>query len=484
MPVRRVYADLSELFVGAEELVLDADAAAGASTVTVKSITGAAINNILCFREPGSESSEIIATHASTAPSGNTVTLATTLVESHPRGTTVYIIRANQVRFYTGATEVDANADDASLTALAAAQDIDPTQIRNFYDDTVSTSGFYYWRFSDSVNSVDLTYHGPIPWATFVVQYSQNEVGYVLDFVRRKLGHEWDERFSKQTAIDEINACFRFIQGRLKRWSRYLIPDYVLGQTARGVFDYALPSDIYDNETNKSILQVRIGGVLEPLIPLDEKEFDQLLDEVSRTTVRTQPAVGATTLEIVNSYDFDDSGSVNISTSNTVDAITYTGVTRSATTGVLTGVPATGAGAIGATHAVGLNVWQGESEGQPRYFNARNGRIRIYPLPNSTHVNKNVVADYYEEALAVDDESDTLDTPRYDMVKEWLLWKGKSYWRNNGTDDPKDANFLMFGSILKDAIRTEVSGQKFRMHPAINTINYNPSSRDRRFEVT
>src|SRR3990167_10996207 len=109
MPIRKIYADINELFDGAETLVLDADAAAGASSITVKSIIGAAINNILCLRQPGNEHAEIIATHASTAPSGNTVTLVTTLVESHLAGTVVYVIPWNQVRFYRSATEVDAN---------------------------------------------------------------------------------------------------------------------------------------------------------------------------------------------------------------------------------------------------------------------------------------------------------------------------------------------------------------------------------------
>src|SRR3989304_7904231 len=100
MPIRRIFSDISELFIGAETLILDADAAAGASTITVKSIIGAAINNILFFREPGSESAEIIITHAATAPSGNTITLASPLVESHPAGTKIYIIKVNTVRFY------------------------------------------------------------------------------------------------------------------------------------------------------------------------------------------------------------------------------------------------------------------------------------------------------------------------------------------------------------------------------------------------
>jgi len=449
MPIRRIFADISELLIGAETLVLDADATAGDSTITVKSITGAAVNNILFFRYPGNELAEIIATHAGTAPSGNTVTLVSTLVESHPAGTVVYIIRANQVRFYHSATEVNANSNDATLSALAAAQAIDPTTVRNFYDDTVQTTGFYYWRFIDSINTVNLLYSDAIPYGQEEVQYAENEVGYVLEFVRNKLGHEWNERFNKRTAMDEINACLRYMQGKLKRFSRYLVPDYVIGQTARGVFDFALPTDIYDTETNKSILQVRIGTALTPLIPLDEKEFDAQMQEVAHTQITTLAVVGGTTLEIDNSFDFDDSGSVNVYTSNAVDAITYAAVTRSATAGVLTGISATGASAIGVAHAVDQNVWQNEVEGQPRYFNVRSGRVRMWPLPDATWVNKNVVMDYNQEVTKVDSEADTIDAPRYDAVKHFLLWQGKAYWRNNGKADIKDEDFPTDINLIK-----------------------------------
>lgn len=484
MPKNILKANISFLTANRPTVILDADAAAGATTITVKSIVGVSTNNILLFREPGNELAEIIATHAVTAPSGNTITLVDAgLVEAHPAGTVIYVIPWNQVRFYRSATKVDANSDDSTLTALAAAQNIDPTKVDNVYIDTTVTSGFFYHRFSDSINNVNDIYSDPIPYSALSIQFAENEVGYILEFVRRKLGHEWDERFSKQAAIDEINACLRYIQGKLKRFSRYLVADYVVGQTARGVFDFALPTDIYDNETNKSVLQVRIGTATGSLIPLDEKEFDSQMRGVVRTTVRTQPAIGATSLDVVNSYDFNDSGSINIYTENAVDTITYTGVIRSATAGVLTGIPATGSGSIAATHAVGTNVWQNETEGQPKYFNIRSGRIRIYPIPDSTWINKNVVMDYNQEVAKVDSESDSLDTPRHDMVKHWLLWMGKNYWRNNGKQDLTDGDFVMFQDILRAAIRVEMSGQKFKMRPKINTIDYR-SGRRGKFENT
>jgi hypothetical protein len=483
MPIFKIKANILDLFNDTESLVLDADASAGDTTITVKNIAGAAINNILFFRDPGSESAEIIATHAATAPSGTTITLVSTLIRPHPAGTKVYIIRANQVRFYHSATEDDANISDAGLTALAAAQDIDPTMSINIYEDTTQTSGFYYYRFIDSINSTNLLYSDPIPWNIYGPVFEENEVGYVLEFVKRKLGHEWDESFSKQTAIDEVNACLKYIRGKMKKWARYLASDYAMGQTARGVFDVALPSNIYDSETNKSILQVKIGTALNYLTPLDEKEFDGQMQDVAHTQVRTQAVAGQITLEIDNSYDFDDSGTIKVYVSNTAYSITYTGVTRSATAGVLTGVPATGTGSISVTIPVDTNIWQGEDEGEIKYFNVRQGRMRFWPLASSVWVNKNIFADYYTEVVSVDSEADTLDTDRYDMVKEWLLWKGKSYWRNNGVDDLKDSNFLMFQDILKSAIRTSVSGQKFKMQPKINQINYNTRPRGK-FEET
>lgn len=483
MPKNLLKADLSRLALNTPHVVLDADAAAGATSITVKSILGVAINNILLFRTIGNEHAEIVATHAVTAPSGNTVTLvAAGLVEAHPAGTLVYVIPWNQVRFYSAATEIDANDSDTGLTALAAAQNIDPTEGNNVYVDTTASSGFFYHRFSDSINSVNDVYSDPVPYGQFRIEFAEDEVGYILESVRRKLGHEWDDRFSKQAAMDEVNACLRYMQGKLKRWSRYFVPDYVFGQTVRGVFDVALPADIYDSNTNKSILQIRVDGAQGPLTMLDEKEFDGVMAGVIRTQVRTQATAGATTLEIDNSYSFADDGTVHIYTSNALDAITYTGVTRSATAGVLTGVPASGDGAIGATHAVDQNVWQNEREGQPLYGNIRNGRLRLYPLPDSTWDNKNIVGDYWNEATSVDSESDTIDAPRYDATKHWLLWQGKNYWRENGKSNLKDDDFLLFGDILKAAIRTEMSGQKWKMNPKINAIQYKPISGEKRFD--
>ena len=178
MPKNFIKVNISNLTLNTPQLVLDADAAAGATSITVKSITGVAVNNILLFRNIGNEHAEIVATHASTTPSGNTVTLvAAGLVEPHPAGTVVYVIPWNQVRFYRSATEDDANSSDVNLSALAAAQNIDPTEVDNVYVDTTITSGFFYHRFSDSINSVNDIYSDPVPYGAIQIQFAQDETG-------------------------------------------------------------------------------------------------------------------------------------------------------------------------------------------------------------------------------------------------------------------------------------------------------------------
>ena len=55
MPKNFIKVNISNLTLNTPQLVLDADAAAGATSITVKSITGVAVNNILLFRNIGNE---------------------------------------------------------------------------------------------------------------------------------------------------------------------------------------------------------------------------------------------------------------------------------------------------------------------------------------------------------------------------------------------------------------------------------------------
>ncbi|MDE2312467.1 MAG: hypothetical protein KGJ93_05290 [Patescibacteria group bacterium] len=486
MPFRRVLANITDLIQGADRLVLDADATAGQNTLTVQNIISAATNQILFIGEPGSERSEIIATHASTAPSGSTVTLAANLAQPHPAGTSVYIVRANMVHFFWSSQQVDANVDASSLVSLAAAKAIDPTSVNNHYDDSVQSSGYYYYRFEDNVNNVNLNYSSGIPWQEQSPHWAQNQVGYLLEKARRKIGFEWGDKFSKQDAIDEINDCFDYIDGAQLRWPRHFVNDYVLGQLSMGEFEFSMPANIYDSSTNRSILNLRIAGQITPLYYRDTKEFENMMENAVFTTIRVQANPGDTTLQVVNSDNFpipsgSSSATVHGFATNVDDAISYTGVTVSSTAGVLTGVPNSGTGAISVIQPVGTKIWANPSNAQPYWFTVIRNKIRIWPLPSAQFLNLDVLLDYYTVANRVQFESDILDEDRYDMVQKWLLWKAKSYTRNNGKDDLQDADFLQFMDILKQAVKFKRSGQKFKWKPKINQIMY-PGRRTSRID--
>lgn len=486
MPIRRILANISELIEAADRLVLDADVSAGASALTVQSIIGATTNQILFIGDPGNERSEIIATHASTPPSGTTVTLAAALTQPHPAGTVVYIIRANQVHFFWSASQVDANVDASTLASLASATNIDPTSINNHFDDTVKTSGYYYHRFEDSVNVINLQYSAGIPWQERQPQWAQNQVGYILEKARRKIGFDWGDKFSKQDALDEINDCFDYIDGSQLRWARHFKNDYILGQLSMGEFEFTLPADIYDQSTNRSILQIRIAGQTTPLFYRDEKEFDNLMENAVYTTIRVQANPGDNTLQVVDSDNFpipsgSSTASVHGFATNQDDVINYTGVTVSPTAGVLTGVPVSGSGAISITQPVGTKIWQFPSQAQPWWFTVVKGKVRIWPLAQAQFINLDVLMDYYTVANRVYFESDTIDEDRYDMVKHWINWKAKSYTRNNGKDDLQDADFLQFKDSLATAIKFKRPGQKFKWTPKINQILY-PGRRTSRID--
>ena len=200
-----------------------------------------------------------------------------------------------------------------------------------------------------------------------------------------------------------------------------------------------------------------------------------------KTEVTTAASSGDTTLEIDNSYDFADSGTVSVYISGTKYDITYTGVTRSATAGVLTGVPASSTGSISVTIPVDTNVWQGQEEGTPLYYTVMDTEfdtsddadLYIYPLPNSSNDNMNIWMDYWTAPTEVDSRGDILDILRFDMVKYWLTWAVRSQLKNDGQRALEDSDYIMFERILNDAMVTERSMQKFKTAPLINGIYYN-----------
>lgn len=434
--------------------------AATGTTLTVADNAGFANTYPLLIGELGQDKTEIKKVNA--VVSAGTSLTSTAMTFAHPINTKVRRLLFDQWRIYGNSTNTTTGA------TLIATIDM---QVRADFTSYVNAGTEYSYYFAlpyDSLNSVaGDTYSDGIANET---QYASNTVAKLIKQSLKSSKTKMGGDITNEFLLDEINDCLRYMSGQLKRWSCLQSFDYALGATSRGINVYTLPSDMEDVNSNKSVLGIRIGDD-ENLLYRDKREWEEELDNVNHTQVRTQAVATDTSLDVDNSYDFADSGSVDVFVSGTKYTLTYTGVTRSLTAGVLTGIPATGTGAITVTTAVDIDVWQSETEGMPLYYTIYDGKLYIWPLPNGTYDNKVVWLDYYTSRTAVDSDADTVEFPRYDAVKHWLCWKLRAQKNSKGELNPQDTDYLMFQQILQTMVIKEVNGQKHKMYPRINKLS-------------
>jgi hypothetical protein len=334
--------------------------------------------------------------------------------------------------------------------------------IETRYEDQDYSSGYYFIRFKNTVLDPNIysDYSDPIPYSGYGVKTVGSIIAYALK--RNKL-----DTFTKfvdyDYCIEEINSCLKYITGKLKKWTRLQEFDYELGTLTRGNYSLAMPTTVW-NHSFKSVLDVRVEGE-EALTYKDKKEFNDLFEGVLLKTVETDAEVGDTTLELEDATNLDDDGTVMVNG----NLITYTAISSD----TLTGIPASGTGAITEAITAGDNVWQGSyQEGTPLYFTVYNEYMYFYPLTSSATSSRRIFADFWKEAPEIDSDNDEIDMYRYDMVKHWLTWAIRMQLKNDGIRNLNDGDYMQFEVILNDAKKGEIHGQKYKTKPKLNTINF------------
>jgi len=426
------------------------------STASVFSIKGFSAGNYYALiGELGSGNAEIIKMHASTSPSGTTLTFASACANNHDSNEPVYFLAFNQWRFSNSATTTGAKSE----TGLGA-KDIDPTSLWTLAGDATNTSGY---AFAQPYNSDGASYpfgsgvySAPAPYdnAEFnTAEYIINEAVSDLPGVEIKGELTYDK------CIDWANECLRDIRKHKKKISWANSFNYIMGQMSAGVYRFSLPTDIYDKYSRRAIEGVRLGGEIDLNYVDPNYFFNVLMKDVHVTQVKTAASAGDTTLEVDNSYDFkDDSGGTIMVNGND---ITYTGITRSATTGIFTGIPASGTGAITESISVDDWVWQGHTESKPFCYTLFNGYLYIWYLPDSTWQIANLYIDYFKTITAIDSLDDAVDYIQFDMLKNYLIWRIKAFIKNAGTLDLQDTNYLLYREQLGNHISKDGRLNKF-----------------------
>ena len=269
--------------------------------------------------------------------------------------------------------------------------DVDEEAEETVYSDTTYSSGYYFVRFYNSITTNFSAYSDPIPYGGL----SSKTVGYILNMAMSETKKDYSEVLTHDMLIDEVNACLRFIRGKLKRWSNVQSFNYELDATlAEDDYTWTLPTDYYDPNSARSCLSVWLEDQ-DDLAYVDKKEYE--------------------------------------------------------------------------------DIERDSSSGTPKYFTIFDGSIYITPKVGSDYAGDSIYMDYYTDIVEVDSDADEITLARHDMIKHWVKWQIRNITEKSGSPDYQDGDWLMFNSILTDAVRRESSGQKFKMSPKINGITYRDS---------
>lgn len=441
MSQRIIETDISQL-VTVQDSSLNAALASGVGSGTVYSISKFAINQIVIIGNPGEEGSELILTHAATAPTGNTVTFASNTTKAHAKDTPVYIVLFNQI-------EVSNAATVAGAKSVLDTSTINPETVINTYVDYSGSSGYYFTRFKNSITSVYSDYSGAIP----VTGLASNTVGYAINQALEELSMSIGGNITYDKLFGMTNQMLRFVRGKLKKWSNNQEFDYNVGTLSMGVRRFAMPTTCYDVNSNRSVLAVRAGNDT-PLDYIDRAEYLQATEDIAYTEVATEGTVGATSLVLDDTSNLPDSGSVDVYVSGTKYTIEYTDNTKASNTLTVD------SSEITVTLPVDSQVWYNVEENDPTYYSIWDGYLYIWPMITSDYEGMNLNMDFYTDISEVDSEEDIIVGPRFDMLVHYLKFKIRAISENGGKEDLKDPSYLQFREILQDAIRNEELGER------------------------
>lgn len=422
----------SSLLQNQEVAKLTADSASGSSTLTVDNISGFSIGQYVLIGNFGEPNAEIIRIHASSAPSGTTITLASNTVNDHYAGASVSLIDFNQVEFSRATT---LTGSKSVLTTVAISAD----RIETTYNDSTNTSGYGFSRFKNSATTTysdysdGLSYSGP----------SANSFGELALEACSIAGVVYGKEFAKEEDMyRDMNAFHRDIQ-EMQDWDFELVTDRTSVATTENENEYAVSgfsATLKHLEGNKAILDVRIGSS-GPLTYISPDEMDREMDGVKKAYLSAQASVGATSITLDDSNDFSESGTISLGQNN---GVAYTANAQS--TGVLSGISAS---AITVLVASGGSVWQGVNPGLPNKYTII-GSTLIFNIPvSSTYAGQKIKVRFFKKLDAITTFGDTTPVLFYSAVPWYLASRIENRKKNL---DVSKVYYDNYKSIVNDAM--------------------------------
>lgn len=415
-----------------EKTYLSGDETAAQTTLSVLQGTNFAANEYVIIGIPGTEQAEILKVSSVTA---STIVLSSALAYSHNQGTLITFIPFNQIEVYSAATS-------GGSFSLLSVVDIRPDSLETYYPRTADASTIYYKaRFKNSNDTTYSDYSDEVA----ATGYAYNTVYSIKKRALSQLGEKLGGILTDEFLNESLWEVRRELDNQFKRWSFRTSFNTDIGNMTEGAYSVASPSTLRNPDSPQNILGLRIGNRGRALTYVPKRQFDFWYEGIFHTTIATQPTVGQTTLVITNSRDFDSAGSVVVAD----DTITYTGNTKS--TGTLTGIEASGDSSIETAHAVGVDVWQNASFGEPTEYTIYENTLFFNVPFSSDFEGVNIIMDFYRTLPEYDSDADTLDEPDVDMFVSYLKFAIKSIKEKGKVDlakDPDYQNYLIRRNVV------------------------------------
>lgn len=411
------------LSIGGKRTNLTADVSSAGTTLNVANYIDIADNDYLLIGEWGEPTAEIVQVNDASIDASITIGA---LVHDHYTDTPVTVIPCDKVKFYR------------EITLIADPEGTNPTNqvgsdvaIMAYRKDTIildgtNTTGYAYARFQSTEDTKYSEF-------TLGVAYEGNAYNSVEEMAKEAcsmVGVEvGDEHASEDKILRDVNQAQNLIV-KMQDWVFELIEDNTSIPSTENNYKYALSALTetmkYPN-SKQGIMNVKFAS--EVLKYKDWHEFETFFADTSTTTAASTGSVGDTSLTLTDSYEFAASGTFYAGP----NTITYTANNK--TTGVLSGIPASGTGSIETEVASGGDVWQGLTPGTPEEYSIFNGNIYLDVPVETDEVGKKIKIKYLKQLTRFTDFSNTTEIPFYDALQFYIAYKVEI--RRGNFDDAK-----------------------------------------------
>jgi hypothetical protein len=373
---------------------------------------------------------------------GTSMTITNTTKFSHEIHTPITKIYERGIKIYGAATDGGAGtlitSVDAVTTPIADAVMIQWNQKYTEYtiQSTDTAYAYYFVKFTDG--TTDSSASDYVLAAGLTYNTVESVVNGALMKVNAKIDPEADGLITREWLLqvandfqDEVTTYeMTTPDGNKisKDWSFEVFEDETSLAITENENKYALSGlseTLKYDDSKEGILSVRIGT--DVLDYIDINEYEAIMEGNIRTNVATATVAGDTSIVLDDTYELSESGTIYVGE----DAVTYT--TNTETTATLSGIPASGTGAITAVHAVGAAVWQNITSGTPSSFTIFNGNIMFPKPPDSDIAGYKIKVKGLKKLDRLTDFTDVFTIPFTFLAKIYIAAQIE-YRKNNETN--------------------------------------------------